>query len=94
MMAEIHTIHLNAASKLTCQKARDGQITSSPARDDLTGMKLEAGKVIEARAKEVKYIKDKRVYTKVTRNEAHARGWKTIKTRWIDVNKGDDRNPV
>ena len=57
-------------------------------------MKLDAGKVIEARAKEVQYVKDKRVYSNITRKEAQARGWKVIKTRWIDINKGDDSNPV
>ena len=30
--------------------------------DDLTGMKLEAGEVVEARSKEVGYIRDKQVY--------------------------------
>ena len=29
--------------------------------DDLTGMSLDAGKVIEARTQEVQYVKDKRV---------------------------------
>ena len=25
---------------------------------------------------------------------AQAKGWKIVKTRWIDINKGDDENPV
>ena len=57
-------------------------------------MKLDSGKVIEARTKEVQYIKDTRVYTKISHKEAQARGWKVIKTRWIDIDKGDERNPV
>ena len=57
------------------------------------GMKLEAGKVIEARAKEAGYIRDKRVYTKILRSQASRNGWKVIQTRWIDINKGDDENP-
>ena len=36
-----------------------GEVSSSIAWDDLTGMKLEAGKVIEAREKEMGYIKEK-----------------------------------
>ena len=28
------------------------------------------------------------------RKQAQAQGWKVIKTRWIDINKGDDANPV
>ena len=81
-------------NKLTCQRTPKGEVTSALAWDDLTGMRLDAGKVIEARAKEVQYIKDKRVYSKITRKEARARGWKVIKTRWIDMNKGDDEKPV
>ena len=69
------------------------EISSKIAWDDLTGMKLDAGKVKEARGKELEYIKQKGVWTKIPRSVAHARGWKIIKTRWIDVNKGDDDNP-
>ena len=57
-------------------------------------MKLDAGTVIEARAKEVGYIRDKRVYTKILRSQASRSGWKVVQTRWIDINKGDDANPV
>ena len=57
-------------------------------------MKLEAGKVKEARQKEMQYVKDKGVWTKIPRAVAQARGWKIVKTRWIDINKGDDENPV
>ena len=35
--------------------------------DDLTHMKLDAGKVKEARAKEIEYVRNKRVYNKSTR---------------------------
>ena len=62
--------------------------------DDLTGMKLEAGKVIEAREKEMRYVKEKGVWTKIPRAVAQARGWKIVKTRWIDINKGDDKDPL
>ena len=62
--------------------------------DDLTSMKLEAGKVIEARAKEIQYTIQKRVYKKIPRREAVSKGWKIIKTRWLDINKGDDESPV
>ena len=75
-------------------KNRAGDITSSLAWDDLTGMRLDAGKVIEARAKEVTYLREKRVYDKVHRQYAMRNKWKVIKTRWIDINKGDDDNPV
>ena len=39
--------------RLTQHKNKAGDITSSLAYDDLTGMKLDAGKVVEARSKEV-----------------------------------------
>ena len=59
-----NTLYLN---KLTCHRAPNGSVSSALAWDDLTGMKLESGKVIEARTKEVQYIKDKRVYTETFR---------------------------
>ena len=71
-----------------------GDITTSIATDDLTGMKLDAGKVVEARAKEVTYLRDKRVYDKIPRHQAVRNKWMIIRTRWIDINKGDDENPV
>merc|ERR1712139_483246 len=80
--------------RLTHYKNKAGDITSALAWDDLTGMKLDAGKVIEARTKEVTYLRDKRVYDKIPRHQAQRSKWKIIKTRWIDINKGDDENPV
>ena len=80
--------------KLTRVSNNKNDVSEALAWDDLTGMKLDADKVIEARAKDVQYIKDKRVYSKITRKEAQAKGWKVISTRWVDINKGDDRNPV
>ena len=62
--------------------------------DDLTGMKLDAWKVTEARGKEIGYIKDKGVWSKIPRHMAVAKGWKIVRTRWIDINKGDDRHPL
>ena len=85
-------IPMHCLNKLTLQRTSKGDISSSLADDDLTGMRLDAGEVIEARAKEVKYVKEKGVYSKITRKEAQARGWKIIKTRWIDINKGDNRD--
>ena len=34
-----------------------------------------------------------RVCNKIPRAQAIRNGWKIIKTRWIDINKGDDVNP-
>ena len=45
------------------------------------------------RAKEVGYIRDKRVYNKIFRSQSGRSGWKVVQRRWIDINKGDDENP-
>ena len=50
-------IHL---CKLTQTTTKRGDATSALAWDDLTGMSLDAGKVVEARSKEVQYLKDKK----------------------------------
>ena len=34
-----------------------------------------------------------KVYTKVPRKEAQAHGCKVVTTRWLDVNKGDEKKP-
>ena len=57
-------------------------------------MRFDAGKVVEARAKEVTYPREKKVYDKIHRQHAMRNRWKIISTRWIDINKGDDANPV
>ena len=44
--------------RLTHYKNRAGDVTSFLAWDDLTGMRLEAGKVVEARAMEVTYLRE------------------------------------
>eukprot|EP00973_Karenia_brevis_P085502 11864070-Karenia_brevis.AAC.1 len=45
---------------------------------------------IKARALEMKFFKDKGVYTKVPRSQVRG---PIITTRWLDVNKGDESNP-
>ena len=51
-------------------------------------------KVFEARVKEVTFVDNKMVWIKLTRTEAKRRGLKVVKGRWIDINKGDDLNPL
>ena len=46
------------------------------------------------RMKEVEYLHGKQVYEKVPRATAERNRWKVIKTRWIDINKGDEENPT
>ena len=80
---------LQDARRLTTYRNKHGDVPSVLAWVDLTHMRLDAGKVVEARSKEVEYIRDKRVYDKIPRNVALRNGWKIIDTRWIDITKGD-----
>ena len=89
--AEIHIIPLMSLTRVSKNWS---DVSGSLAWDDLTGMKLSADKVIEARGKEIQYVKDMGVWHKIPRRTEQARGWKIIKTRWIGINKGDDANPI
>ena len=62
--------------------------------DDVTGMPLDEEEVRRARREEIEYVRSKKVWTKIPRADAVRRGMKIIKTRWIDINKGDDENPI
>ena len=61
--------------------------------DDVTGAELDWKEVRKARATEIGYVREKRVWVKIPRAVAISRGWKIIKTRWIDINKGDMLHP-
>ena len=62
--------------------------------DDLTGVELDAAEVRKARMTEIGYAVKKNVWTKIPRKVAIARGWKIVKTRWIDINKGDQQSTI
>ena len=61
--------------------------------DDISAAPLDPLKVIEARKVEIGYAQNKPVWKKIPRWQAKEKGWKIIKSRWIDINKGDDKNP-
>ena len=61
--------------------------------DDVTGALLDPREVRKARVKEVDCLDEKHMYTKISRAEAQRRGIKILRTRWVDVNKGDAINP-
>lgn len=61
--------------------------------DDLSGEILDTQMVKKARLKEIEYVNDKKVWVKVKRSEAQRKGWKVIKGKWIDLNKGDKERP-
>ena len=83
-------IPMHSVNTRTCHRASNGSVSSALAWDDLTGMRLDAGQVIEARNKEIDDVQKMMVWKKIPRTVAKARGWKVIQTRWIDINKGDD----
>ena len=56
--------------------------------DDVSGGKLDPAEVIE-----IGYAEKEPVWVKIPRRVAKSKGWE-IQSRWIDVNKGDDDNPI
>ena len=63
-------------------------------RDDLTGQVLKDELVKAARAKELAFFHSRRVWLKVPKAHARAKGGRPpISVRWVDVNKGDDVQP-
>ena len=61
--------------------------------DDISAAPLDPVKVTAARKLEIQYAEQKPVWKKILRSVAKAKGWKIVKSRWIDINKGDDKNP-
>eukprot|EP00974_Lingulodinium_polyedra_P059892 5772533-Lingulodinium_polyedra.AAC.1 len=60
--------------------------------DDVTGKPLDKGLAVAARETEMSFFKKMGVYTKVDR-AAVPKGQKIVSTKWLEINKGDDRNP-
>jgi len=62
--------------------------------DDITGRELDPHKVREARKEEMTEFAKHKVYDKVPIKLCYDRtGTKPIGVRWVDINKGDDKNP-
>ena len=91
---------LMTVPKLTAVQQADvrGQATdlhlAEVAYDDVSGQVLCPKEVRRARLTEIEFVKKKNVYVKIPRRLAILNGWKIVKTRWIDVNKGDEKNPL
>jgi len=61
---------------------------------DVSGNALESSKVREARREEVQGLKQRRTYIKRTIAECYrVTGKAPIRVRWVDVNKGDHKDP-
>ena len=62
--------------------------------DDLSGRELNSELVKIARQEEMKEFAKHQVYEKVPIKECHDKtGQNPIGTRWVDINKGDDKHP-
>ena len=57
--------------------------------DDVSGAKLCPRMVASARKEEMGYIKRRKVYSKVKRSSLPP-GAKHVRTKWLDINNGDD----
>ena len=61
--------------------------------DDVTGKGFNHSLAVKAHELEMKFIRDRGIYTKVPRAEAAASGCRVITAKLLDVNKSDDANP-
>ena len=62
--------------------------------DDITGVELNQQGVLAARDEEMVEVKKHNVYSKVPINQCWDRtGKKPIAVRWVDINKGDEKDP-
>ena len=73
----------------------DGESQSSwqEAWDDVSGKELDPAGVQAARALEIEHVDMKKVWRNIPRAEAKKQGCKMIGTRWVDIDKGDDKKP-
>ena len=55
--------------------------------DDVSMTKLDPEKVVAGRKLEIDYANKMKVWTKIPRRMAKERGWRIIKSRWLDINK-------
>ena len=66
-------------SRLSITKDLKGQISHALAWDDLFGMALDVSKVIEARAKEVQYVREKRFGIRLGEVKRKRKGGRLLK---------------
>ena len=74
------------------EEDEDNRVFCDSAWDDVTGAALDPKEVQRACLKEIEYIHRKGVYQKIRRQDALKKGIKILRTRWVDVNKGDSIN--
>ena len=74
-------------------EAEEDDLSWTSAWDDVSGKELKPEGVRKARALEIEHVNMKKVWRKISRAEATRQGCKFIGTRWVDVDKGDERSP-
>ena len=99
VMSHVNEGELQEAKRVSdkCHEDKDEEIDNDmiTAYDDVSGSKLIPSLVKKARREEIEYIKKLGVYNKVPLDKCLKQtGKKPIQVRWIDVNKGDDKNPI
>ena len=57
------------------------------------GVGLDPAMVQQARLKEVQYLREKEVYRKIPRQQAVRMGIPILRSRWVDIDKGDAATP-
>lgn len=63
--------------------------------DAAAGVLLDPQMVQKARAEELKWVKDEKIYDRVPLSQCLAvTGREPISTKWVDINKGDDQRPL
>ena len=93
-ICQVDNIHqLRSLKMVTAEDHEEICQEGTQAWDDVTGEALDTKKVEEARIKEVEYLISENVWTKILRREATQKGYKIVKTRWLDINKGDSAQP-
>ena len=78
----------NPAHEIGMLRIRHGL---SLAADNISGALLDTDMVQNARDVEMEYFRRMKVYVKVDR--ASARGQTTVRTKWVDISKGDVMKP-
>ena len=89
-----HMVDLAVVNEIEDSETRhEGYMNWAEAWDDVTGKALDPQEVGKARAKEMEYVRGMNVYEVVDIREClMMTGRAPIKSRWIDMSKGDDRN--
>ena len=75
-------------------QAAASQAVTKPVYDAASGVLLDMDRVRAARAEELEWAKKLGVWDLVPRAQARAAGKKGVRTKWIDMNKGDELSPA